>query len=147
MSIFIKNKKAFFNFEIIETETAGIILIGSEVKSVKNGAVNFTDAYCIFKDGEMYVKNLNISQYKNSDEVDPQRERKLLLTKLQIKKFKKKIEEKGLTVVPLNIFVNKEGLIKMEIALARGKREFDKRNSIADKESDIKLKRVMKKYE
>lgn len=145
--ISIKNKKAFFNYQILETEVAGIVLVGSEVKSIKDSHVSFTDAYCYFNSGEMWVKNLNISEYDNAMEFhEPKRDRKLLMTKRQIIKFQKRVEEKGLTMVPLKIFVDKRGIIKMEIGLAKWKKEFDKRSDISKKESDIKIKRVMKEY-
>lgn len=140
--IFVKNKKAFFNFEIIESEIAGVMLIGSEVKSIKNGNVNFTDSYCMFNNNELWLKNLNVSNYKNSlDKPEPQRDRKLLMTKSQIKKFQRKVEEKGLAIVPLNIFVNDKGIIKIEIALAKGKREYDKKNVIRERDLDRDMKK------
>jgi len=142
VKILIKNKKAFFNYQIIDTEISGIILVGSEVKSVKNFNVDFTDTYCIFIKNEIWVKNLNISDYVDSMiKHDPKRDKKLLLTKRQIKKFKRRVEEDGLTIIPLNIFVNDKGLIKMEIALAKGKREYDKKNSIRDLDLDRDMKR------
>lgn len=143
----IKNKKAFFNYQILETEIAGIVLVGSEVKSIKNSHVNFTDAYCFFSEGEIWIKNLNISEYDNAiDPHEPKRDRKLLMTKKQIIKFQKKVEERGLTMIPLKIFVDKRGIIKLEIGLAKWKKEFDKRSDISKKESDIKIKRIMKEY-
>jgi len=138
----IKNKKAFFNYEIIESETAGIVLTGTEVKSILDGKISFVDAYCDFIKDELWLKNFHISEYDKSNENhDPKRDRKLLLTKQQLNKFKKKYEEKGLTIVPLNIFTNNKGLIKMDVALARGKRQYDKKNSIYEREEKIRIKK------
>lgn len=137
-TISIKNKKASFEFILIEELIAGIVLVGSEVKSIRNGAASFTGSYCYIKDNEIFLKNLHISEYINSsyNQHDPKRERKLLLTKKEIKKLKEKTQEKGLTIVPVKIFINERGLIKVIIALAKGKKLFDKRESL--KAKDIK---------
>lgn len=141
----IKNKKAFFNYEIVESEVAGLVLVGTEVKSVVLGNVNFTDSYCDFIDNELWLINFNISEYNKSNENhNPKRNRKLLLTKQQLKKFQKKFDEKGLTIVPLNIFVDNRGLIKMEIGLVRGKKQYDKKNSITEKDIEKDTKRELK---
>lgn len=134
----IKNKKAAFNFEFIEIEIAGLVLKGTEIKSIVNGNVGFTDSYCFFKDNELWVKNLHINEYSKGtcNNHDPKRDKKLLLTKQQLKKFNNKVKEKGLTIVPVQIFINDKGLAKMEIALSKGKREYDKKQII--KENDIK---------
>jgi SsrA-binding protein len=109
--ISIKNKKASFEFEFIEEFVAGIVLMGSEVKSIKNGAASFTDAYCYINNDEIFVKNLHISEYKNIrfSQHEPKRDRKLLLTKREIKKIKSKSQEKGFTIVPTKLFVNERG--------------------------------------
>jgi len=140
-NISIKNKKASFEFLFIEEFVAGIALVGSEVKSIRNGAVSFTDAYCYIKDGEVFVKNIHVSEYKNSsyDQHEPKRDRKLLLTKREIKKLKSKTQEKGFTIVPTKIFVNDKGLIKLGIALAKGKKLFDKKMSLKIKEIDREI--------
>ncbi len=134
----IRNKKAFFNYEILDKEIAGIILFGSEVKSIREGHVGFTDSYCFFKNGELWLKNLHISEYKNAsiNNHEEKRDRKLLLTKQQLKKYENKITEKGLTIVPTEIFINDKGLIKVEISLCKGKKLYDKKQHI--KEEDIK---------
>ena len=133
----IRNKKAFFNYEILDSEVAGIVLVGSEVKSVIDGKISFTDSYCDFIDGELWLKNFHISEYeKAAVQHEPKRDRKLLLTKQQLNKFKRKYQEKGLTIVPLNIFTNPRGLIKMEVALAKGKKLYDKKTSIKEKDID-----------
>lgn len=143
----IKNKKAFFNYEIIDTEIAGLVLQGSEVKSIKDGLISFTDSYCDFIENELWLKNFHITEYENSSAFEsnnPKRDRKLLLTKQQLKKFQKKYDEKGLTIVPLNIFSNEKGLIKMEIALARGKKTFDKKESIRERDIDRDTEKYLK---
>lgn len=143
----IKNKKAFFNYEIIESEVAGLVLLGTEVKSIVDGKISFTDAYCDFVENELWLKNFHISEYeKAAENHDPKRDRKLLLTKQQLNKFKKKFDEKGLTIVPLNIFINTKGLVKMDIALVRGKKQYDKRESIKEKDMDRDLKKKIKNY-
>jgi len=143
----IKNKKAFFNFEILEKEVAGLVLLGTEVKSVVEGKISFTDAYCDFIENELWLKSFHISEYdKAADNHLPKRDRKLLLTKQQLKKFRKKYDEKGLTIVPLNIFTNTKGLVKMEITLVRGKKQFDKRDSIKEKDIDRDIKMKIKNY-
>lgn len=141
----IKNKKAFFNYEIIESVIAGVVLFGPEVKSVVESRISFTDSYCDFIDNELWLKNFHISEYKNATNIEPidvKRDRKLLLTKLQLSKFRKKYEEKGYTIVPIKIFTNEKGLIKIEIALVRGKKLFDKKNTIKERDidRDIKIK-------
>lgn len=134
----IKNRKARFNYIFVETEVAGIVLTGTEVKSIRTGKVSFTDSYCFFKDGELWLKNLHISEYMEGtyNNHEPKRDRKLLLKKQQLKKFKRKMEEGGLTIVPTEIFFTDRGLVKVEIALSKGKKNYDKKESI--KERDIK---------
>jgi len=140
----IPNKKAKFNYEFIEKEVAGIVLTGTEVKSIRAGKVSFTDSYCFFKDGELWLKSLHISEYTQGTYLnhEPKRDRKLLLKKQQLKKFQKKMNEGGLTIVPTLIFINSKGLVKIEIALSRGKKLFDKRETIKkrDIEKDINRK-------
>lgn len=139
----IKNKKAFFNYEIIESEVAGLVLKGTEVKSVVAGNISFTDSYCDFFEDELWLKNFHITEYENASHEthEPKQDRKLLLTKQQLNKFRKKFDEKGLTIVPLCIFTNERGLIKMDIGLARGKKTYDKKLSIKEKDLDRDLKR------
>jgi len=138
----IRNKKASFEFLFLEEFVAGIVLFGSEVKSVRNGEVSFTDSYCYFKDNEIFVKNMHISEYKNSsyNQHEPKRDRKLLLIKREINKLKEKTQEKGLTVVPTKIFVNDKGLIKVGIALAKGKKLYDKRESFKKKDDEKRMR-------
>lgn len=140
-NISIKNKKASFEFLFLEEFVAGIVLLGSEVKSIRNGAVSFTDAYCYIKNNEIFVKNIHISEYKNSsyNKHEPKRDRKLLLTKREIKKLKEKTQEKGLTIVPTKIFINDKGLVKIGLALAKGKKLYDKRESIKKKDDERRM--------
>lgn len=144
----IRNKRATFEFEIIDTYVAGIMLRGSEIKSVRDGKVNMGDAYCLFKDGELWIKNLNISEFKQATvwQHEPLRMRKLLLNKKEISKLLAKVKERGYTIVPLRMFLNERGFAKIEIALARGKKVHDKRESIKQKDEKRDLDRTLRKY-
>jgi SsrA-binding protein len=139
----IPNKKAKFNYEFIETYDAGIILVGTEIKSIREGKVSFSDSFCYIHDEEVFLKNLHISEYDlgNINNHDPLRVRKLLLNKDEILKLKKKSEEKGLTIVPVKIYINDRNLAKVIIALAKGKKQHDKRNTIKEREIERNLKR------
>lgn len=134
----IKNRKAGFKYEFLEKEIAGIVLNGTEIKSIRGGKAGFTDAYCYFSKNEIWIKNFYINEYSlgTSNNHDPKRDKKLLLTKTQIKKFQEKSLEKGLTIIPTIAFINDKGIVKIEIALSKGKKTQDKRNTI--KENDIK---------
>lgn len=129
------NKKAKFDYEFLEKFTAGVMLVGREVKSVKDNKASFGDSYCVVENNAIVLKKFHISLKDKSDE-ECTRDRKLLLTKQEISKISKKIKEKGLTLIPVSVFVNKTGLIKMDIALAKGKKNYDKRETI--KERDLK---------
>ena len=132
----IKNKKASFEYQLLEKFVAGIILTGSEIKSIRDGKVSLQEAYCDFRGNELFVRQMNIAMYKQASYLnhEPTRERKLLLNKRELKKLKKKLDEKGLTIVPVRMFINDRGLAKMEIALGKGKKLYDKRQSIKDKD-------------
>lgn len=132
----IKNKKASFEYEFIERFTAGIVLSGTEIKSIRAGKASLVDSYCYFSGTELYVKNMNVAEYwwGSYNRHDPRRDRKLLLTKRELRKLARAIKEKGLTIVPVKLFIAENGYAKLDIALARGKREFDKRQSIRDKD-------------
>jgi SsrA-binding protein len=134
----IRNKKSSFEYHLLETFAAGIKLLGTEIKSIREGKANISDAFCTFINGELYVRNLHISEYSHGSfyNHEAKRDRKLLLTKKEIKKLLVKGDDKGLTIVPLKIFINDRGFAKMEIALAQGKKAFDKRDSL--KERDVK---------
>jgi len=140
--ITILNKKASYNYELIESFIAGISLKGTEIKSIKESKVSFSNGYCFFKKNEIYIKGLQISEYLfgNNNNHDPMREKKLLLNKNEILKLKKSYEEKKLLIIPKKLFVNNRGIAKLEIFLARGKRLFDKRESIKKKDVERKLK-------
>ncbi|PSL04991.1 SsrA-binding protein [Cecembia rubra] len=140
----IRNKKASFEFEFLDTFIAGIVLRGTEIKSVREGKVSLTEAYCYFKRGELFVKQMHIAPYSMAASYnhDPVRERKLLLNKKELDKLESKFEEKGLSIVPIRIFINDKGLAKMEIALARGKKLHDKREDIKSKDVKRELDRM-----
>lgn len=146
-SIFIDNRKANYNYFFIEEYVAGIALIGCEIKSIRNREVNMSDAYCTFVGNELYIKNMHISPYENSNftykDYEPKRDRKLLLKKSELRKLRRDVQEKGNTIVPVNLYVNKEGLVKLTIALAKGKHTYDKSQSIKERD----LEREMKDYE
>ncbi len=143
----IRNKKASFDYEFIEKYTAGIILTGTEIKSIRNGQVSFTDSYCLFFSKELWVKNVHIAEYSygSYNNHEPKRDRKLLLNKKELTKIEKKISEKGLTIVPVKLFVDDRGFAKIVIAVARGKAKFDKRHDIRDRDNKRELDRFMKK--
>ncbi len=142
----IKNKKATFLYEIIETYTAGIQILGTEIKSIRAGKASLTEAYCTFIGNELFIKNMYIAEYDLGGYVthEPRRDRKLLLNRQEINKLEKKIKERGFTIIPLSLFTNKKGLAKIDIALARGKRQFDKREDIKQKDSKRELDRMNK---
>jgi SsrA-binding protein len=141
--IFIKNRPATFEYAIEDRMTAGIVLTGSEIKSIRLGKVSFNDSYCLYNRNELWVKNLHIAEYANAGYAshDPLRERKLLLQRKELRKWAAKVKEKGLSIVPLNIFINDEGYAKMEIGLGKGKKLHDKRDSIRSRDVDREMQR------
>lgn len=142
----IKNKRASFDFEFIDTFTAGIVLTGTEIKSIRLGKASLVDTFCYFNHGELWVKNMNISQYSYgsyNNHVE-RRERKLLLNKKELRNLEAETKAPGFTIVPVRLFINEKGLAKLVIALARGKKEYDKRQSIKDKEDRREMDRAMK---
>ncbi len=144
----IKNKKAGFEFEILERFDAGIMLTGSEVKSIRNGGGSITEAFCFMRDGEIYVRNMNIPEYSHGSYAnhEPMRLRKLLLNKRELKRIEAKMKERGLAVIPIRLFINERGFAKLEIGLGRGKKKYDKRESLKQKDTKREVDRVMKKY-
>ena len=139
------NKKARTDYEILERMEAGIVLKGTEVKSLREGRVSFKDAFCRIKNGEVWLLNLHIAPYDHASKVfnhDPERPRKLLLHKREIKRLIGKLQERGLTLIPTKIYFNERGIAKVELALARGKKKYDKREDIKRRE----LERRMKEY-
>ena len=143
-NINIRNRQATFNFEIVDKFTAGMVLRGTEIKSIREGKVNLQDGYCYFNDGEMYVKGITISPYAQGTHYNHEgtRERKLLMKKSELVKLESKSEEKGLTLVPLRLFINDRGFAKIEIGLGRGKKAHDKRDSIKEKDIKRELSRI-----
>jgi SsrA-binding protein len=139
----ISNRKAFFEFEILEKFTAGIILSGTEIKAARTGKVNLSDAFCFFRDDELFVRNMHISPYELGTHYnhEPKRERKLLLRKRELRRLNTKIKEKGLTIVPLGMFLSATGYAKVEIGLARGKKIHDKRESIKNRDQQREMQR------
>ncbi|MDB5282744.1 MAG: smpB [Bacteroidota bacterium] len=144
----IQNKKAGFEFEIVDRFEAGIVLRGSEIKSIRNGGGSISEAFCFIRDGELYVRNMNIPEYSHGAYAnhEPVSVRKLLLKKKELDRIDSKIREKGLTVIPTRLFINDRGFAKLEVGLGRGKKKFDKRESIKEKDNKRETDRVMKKY-
>ncbi len=145
-NILIKNKKAFFEYEILETFTAGIKLLGTEIKSIRSGRANLTDSYCHYEANELYVKNLHIAEYEfgTINNHIAKRDRKLLLQRRELAKWQKKVKESGLTIIPLKLFINEKGLAKLEIGLCKGKKVYDKRESIKERDHGRDMDRMMK---
>ena len=141
MNVNIQNKKARFEYELLDFFTAGMQLLGTEIKSIRQGKASIQEGFCHIRDGELFIKNMHIAEYDfgNINNHDPLRERKLLLKRIELKKIEKKLKDQGVTVVPLKVYITNKGLAKMDIALARGKKLYDKRNTLKDKD----LKRDM----
>lgn len=142
----IRNRPAYFEYFIDDKFTAGLALLGTEVKSIRLNKVSFNDSYCIFQKGELWIRSLHIAEYSHGtvNNHDPMRERKLLLTKRELRKLESRIKEKGYTVIPLRIFMNERNLLKIEIGLAKGKKMHDKRESIKQRDTDREIKRYIK---
>lgn len=142
----IKNRKASFEFHFLETFPAGIVLSGTEIKSIRQSKVSLQEAFCYFKDGELFIKGMHIAPYEQGTYAnhEPLRERKLLLKKRELRKLEEALEEKGLTIIPVRLFINDRGFAKLEIALAKGKKLYDKRESI--KEKDVKREMARMKF-
>ncbi|PTQ95794.1 SsrA-binding protein [Mucilaginibacter yixingensis] len=145
--IYIKNKKAYFEYFISDKYTAGVKLLGTEIKSIREGKANLNDAFCTFINEELYVRNLHISEYSYGSfyNHEAKRDRVLLLHKKELKKLQNRTEEKGFTIVPLALFISDRGFAKLEIGLAQGKKLHDKRETMKDRESKIEMDRVMKR--
>jgi SsrA-binding protein len=140
----IRNKQAGFEYELLDKYVAGMVLMGTEIKSIREGKVNLQDGYCYLSNNELFVKGISITPYAQGTHYNHEagRERKLLLKKSEIRKIEIKIEEKGLTLVPTRLFINDRGLAKLELAVARGKKIHDKRDSIKDREAKRELSRM-----
>ncbi len=148
-NINIKNKRARFDFEILDTYTAGIVLGGTEIKSIRLGKANLSQSFCEFNDkGELFVVNMQVDEYSHGSYYNhkPKAERKLLLNKRELKKLRKEVTTTGLTIIPLNLFINDRGLAKVNIGLAKGKKLYDKRETIKDRDTKRNLDRVKKSF-
>ena len=144
--IIIRNKRASHDYEFLEKFVAGIKLLGTEIKSIRLGKASIVDAYCYFSAGELFIKGMYIAEYwwGNLNNHDPLRDRKLLMTAKELKKLSRKVKDSGLTIVAVKVFINDRGLAKAEIALAKGKREFDKRETLKQKDASRELDRLRK---
>jgi SsrA-binding protein len=143
----IKNKKASHDYEFLDKFIAGIQLTGTEIKSIRLGKAALSDSYCLFRNGELFIKGMHIAEYwwGNLNNHDPLRERKLLLTSRELKKIERKVKETGLTIIVTRVFINEKGLAKAEIAVSKGKKEYDKRQTLKRKDADRELDRIRKK--
>ena len=146
-NIVIKNKKASHEYEFLEKFTAGMVLQGTEIKSIRQGKASIMEAYCAINDGELMIYNMHITEYDKGGFVNhvPNRERKLLLNKSEIGRLEKKLKDQGLTIVPTRLFISQSGYAKLNIALAKGKKLFDKRESLKQNDSKREMDRAMKK--
>lgn len=145
----IKNKKARFEYEILDKYTAGIVLGGTEIKSIRESKASISESFCEFNaNGELFIINMNIDQYTHGSHYNhlPKAQRKLLLNKRELKKLQKEVTASGLTIVPLNLFLNERGLAKINIALAKGKKLYDKRETIKDRDNKRDLDRIKKGF-
>lgn len=142
----IRNKRVTFDYEIVDTVTAGIVLTGTEIKSLRQGKAGLTDSFCIFEKGELWAKNVYIAEYfyGTYNNHNAHRDRKLLLTHKELGKWAREVKEAGLTIVPSRLFINDRGLAKMEVCLCKGKKQYDKRDSIREKEDRRSMDRAMK---
>jgi SsrA-binding protein len=142
----IKNRRVSFDYELLDRYTAGIVLCGTEIKSIREGHAGLTDAFCTFADGELWVRNMHISEYRLGTcyNHDAQRVRKLLLTRRELRKLQRAVKESGLTIVPTSLYINEKGLAKLNIALARGKKNYDKRDTLREKADRREMDRVRK---
>lgn len=147
-NIHIKNRRVSFEYFVIDTYTAGIVLTGTEIKSIRDGKASLADSYCIFKNNELFVIGMHIAEYAlgTYNNHDPKRERKLLLNRRELNKLKTKSNEKGFTIVPLEMFINDKGLAKLNIAIAKGKHFYDKRENLKDKDNKKELERAKYKF-
>jgi SsrA-binding protein len=142
--IVIRNKKASHDYEFLEKFIAGIKLSGTEIKSIRLGKATIADSYCFFSEGELFIKGMHIAEYwwGNLNNHDPLRERKLLLTKRELRKIERKVKETGLTIIVIKVFINDKGLAKAEIAISKGKKEYDKRETLKRKDATREMDRM-----
>lgn len=144
----IKNKRATFDYEILEEYQAGVVLVGTEIKSIRMGKVSMVDSYCYFSEGELWIRGVNISEYAwgTYNNHVPKRDRKLLLTAKDLAKLARATQDKGLTIVGLRLFLNQKGLAKIVIALARGRKSYDKREYLKANDAKREMDQAMKRY-
>ena len=144
----ISNKKASFLYNLLKKYVAGLMLTGTEVKAIRMSKVSINEAFCYFKGNEIYIKNMNVGEYDFGTYLNhsPNRERKLLLKKSEIKQLSAKVKERGYTIVPIELTINERGFIKLEISLAQGKKVFDKRDSIKQRDNKRDLDRIKKNF-
>lgn len=144
----IKNRKARFEYEILDTFTAGIVLRGTEIKAIREGKASIAESFCEFSNNELFVINMTVQEYSHATHYNhvPKSERKLLLNRSELKKLEKEVKNSGLTIIPLVLFTNNKGMAKMDIALCRGKKEYDKREAIKDRDSKKQLSRIKKAF-
>ena len=143
-NISIKNRKASFEYSLSNSLVAGIVLLGTEIKSIRNNQANISDAHCIFINQELFVRNLHISEYMQADNHEPKRDRKLLLNKQELQKIHAKVKEKGVTIIPTRLFINQSGKAKLEISVAKGKKIHDKRQSLKEKQAKREIQKIKK---
>ena len=143
-SVEIKNKRAKFDYKWLDTYTAGLQLVGTEVKSIRMGKASIAEAYCYMSDGELFIKGMNVTEWSHGNifNHDPIRERKLLLSKRELDKIDKALKDQGTTVVPTKLFISEKGWIKLNIAVAKGKKNYDKRQSLKEKDANRDLARL-----
>ena len=147
-TINIKNRKAKFEYEFLDKYVAGIKLAGTEIKAIRQGKASIAESFCEFQNHELFVINMHVEEYSHASHFNhnPKSERKLLLQRKELRKLEKEVKNTGLTIIPLRLFINERGLAKMQIALAKGKKLYDKRETIKDRESKRKLDRIKKEY-
>ncbi|WCT14531.1 SsrA-binding protein SmpB [Mucilaginibacter jinjuensis] len=145
--LYIKNKKAYFEYHVLDEYVAGLKLLGTEIKSIREGKANLNDAFCTFIDNQLYIRNLHIAEYSHGSfyNHEAKRDRVLLLNKKELKKLKTRTEEKGFTIIPLAIFISERGFAKLKIALAQGKKTFDKRETLKERDTKVEMDRAMKR--
>ena len=142
----IKNKRATFDYELIDTYTAGIVLTGTEIKSIRLGKASLVDTFCYFANGELWVKNMHVAEYfYGSYNNNARRERKLLLTRKELEKLERTSKDPGFTIVPVRLFINEKGLAKLVVALAKGKKQYDKREALKEKADKRDMERMFKR--
>lgn len=141
----IENRRARFDYQFLDTFTAGLVLRGTEIKSIREGKAGLADSYCFFRNGELFVRNFHIAEYRNASfyNHEPMRERKLLLSRQELNKLMRKVQDQGLTIVPVKLFISDKGYAKLNIALAKGKKNYDKREDIKKRDVEREIQRKL----